>query len=162
MQTCRSYQPPLESGEHALTVEHRHQPAPDLRDPRRVHRDCVLDRHRRRLNPRRRRAIDAHEPIDLANPKANEGNPGYLPEERAWFDKWAGAGYADSFRRLCPEPGTYSWWTYRVPSAREKNIGWRLDYHCVDEGLMPAVSAATIHPEVRGSDHCPVGIELEL
>lgn len=104
----------------------------------------------------------AHEPIDLANPKANEGNPGYLPEERSWFDKWAGSGYVDSFRRLCPEPGKYSWWTYRVPSAREKNIGWRLDYHCVDEGLMPAVRAATIHPEVRGSDHCPVGIELEL
>ncbi len=104
----------------------------------------------------------AHEPIDLANPKANESNPGYLPEERAWFDKWVQAGYADSFRRLCPEPGKYSWWTYRVPHAREKNIGWRLDYHCIDEALLPAVAAATIHPEVRGSDHCPVGLELAL
>lgn len=104
----------------------------------------------------------AHEAIDLANPKANEGNAGYLPEERAWFDKWLVAGYVDTFRRLCPEPGKYSWWTYRVPSAREKNIGWRLDYHSVDQGLASAVRAATIHPEVRGSDHCPVGLELDL
>lgn len=104
----------------------------------------------------------AHEAIDLANPDSNEGNPGYLPEERAWFDKWVGAGYVDSFRRLCPEPRKYSWWTYRVKGARERNVGWRLDYHCVDEGLMGAVRAATIHPEILGSDHCPVGIELEL
>lgn len=104
----------------------------------------------------------AHEPIDLANPASNEGNPGYLPEERSWFDKWVGAGYADSFRRLCPDPGKYSWWTYRVKGARERNVGWRLDYHCVDEGFMPAVRAATILPEVLGSDHCPVGITLDI
>jgi exodeoxyribonuclease-3 len=102
----------------------------------------------------------AHEAIDLANPKANEGNPGYLPEERSWFDKWVDAGYADSFRRLCPEPRNYTWWTYRVKTAREHNIGWRLDYHCVDEGFMGAVRAATIRSEVKGSDHCPVGISL--
>ena len=104
----------------------------------------------------------AHEAIDLANPDSNEGNPGYLPEERSWFDKWVGSGYADSFRRLCPEPGKYTWWTYRVKGARERNVGWRLDYHCVDEGFMPAVKASTIRPEVLGSDHCPVGIALEL
>jgi exodeoxyribonuclease-3 len=104
----------------------------------------------------------AHEPIDLANPESNEGNPGYLPEERSWFDKWAGSGYADSFRRLCPEPRKYTWWTYRVKGARERNIGWRLDYHCVDEGFMKAVRSATIRPEIMGSDHCPVGLELDL
>ncbi len=104
----------------------------------------------------------AHEAIDLAHPESNGGNPGYLPEERAWFDKWASAGYADSFRRLCPDPEKYTWWTYRVRGARERNVGWRLDYHCVDEGFMPAVLKATIRPEVMGSDHCPVTITLDL
>jgi len=104
----------------------------------------------------------AHEPVDLANPKANEGNPGYLPEERSWMDKYLASGYADSFRRLHPEPNQYTWWTYRVPGARERNVGWRLDYHCVDEGLLPAVAASSIHPQVLGSDHCPVSIELDL
>jgi exodeoxyribonuclease III len=104
----------------------------------------------------------AHRPIDLANPKANEGNPGYLPEERAWMDKYLSSGYADSFRRFNAEPGQYTWWTYRVPGARERNVGWRLDYHCVDEGLLPAVSGAAIHPAVLGSDHCPVSIDLDL
>jgi exodeoxyribonuclease III len=104
----------------------------------------------------------AHEAIDLANPKSNEGNPGYLPEERSWMGKYLAAGYADSFRRLHPEPGRYTWWTYRVPGARERNVGWRLDYHCVDEGLMSAVKAAAIHPEVTGSDHCPVSIDLDI
>jgi exodeoxyribonuclease III len=104
----------------------------------------------------------AHEPIDLANPKANEGNPGYLPEERAWMDKYLGSGYVDTFRRLHPEPGRYTWWTYRVPGARERNIGWRLDYHCVDEAFLPAVKGAEIHPAVLGSDHCPVSIDLDI
>jgi exodeoxyribonuclease-3 len=104
----------------------------------------------------------AHEAIDLANPKANEGNPGYLPEERAWMDKFIGAGYVDAFRRLHPEPGQYTWWTYRVPGARERNVGWRLDYHCVDSGLMPAVKAAAIHPAALGSDHCPVSLDLDI
>jgi exodeoxyribonuclease-3 len=104
----------------------------------------------------------AHRPIDLANPKANEGNPGYLPEERSWMEKYLSAGYADSFRRFNAEPGQYTWWTYRVPGARERNIGWRLDYHCVDEGLLPAVMGAAIHPAVMGSDHCPVSIYLDL
>jgi exodeoxyribonuclease III len=104
----------------------------------------------------------AHAPIDLANPKSNEGNPGYLPEERAWMDKYLGAGYADGFRRFHPEPERYTWWTYRVPGARERNVGWRLDYHCVDEAFLPALRASEIHPDVLGSDHCPVSIELDL
>ena len=104
----------------------------------------------------------AHEPIDLANPKANEGNPGYLPEERAWMDKYLAAGYADCFRRLDPSPGKYTWWTYRVPGARERNVGWRIDYLCSDEALMGSVTGAAIHPEVLGSDHCPVSLELDI
>jgi exodeoxyribonuclease III len=104
----------------------------------------------------------AHEPIDLANPKSNEGNPGYLPEERAWMDKYLGRGYVDAFRRLHPEPNQYTWWTYRVAGARERNVGWRLDYHCVDEAFMGAVKASAIHPAVLGSDHCPVSLDLDV
>ncbi|MDD3980899.1 MAG: exodeoxyribonuclease III [Spirochaetia bacterium] len=104
----------------------------------------------------------AHKPIDLARPEQNEANPGYLPEERAWMDSFTGAGYVDSFRRLCPEPGKYTWWTYRVPSARANNIGWRLDYHCIDPEFLPALLNADIQAEVRGSDHCPVSLELDI
>jgi exodeoxyribonuclease-3 len=104
----------------------------------------------------------AHKPIDLANPKANEGNPGYLPEERAWMDRFTSSGYVDSFRHFDKEPGRYTWWTYRVPGARERNIGWRLDYHCVDEAFLGSVSASSIHPAVLGSDHCPVSVDLAV
>lgn len=104
----------------------------------------------------------AHEPIDLTHPKANEGNPGYLPEERAWMTKFLSAGYSDTFRRLHPgEGGHYSWWSYRM-KAREKDIGWRLDYHCVDEGLSAAVRSAGISKTVTGSDHCPVTLGLDI
>jgi exodeoxyribonuclease-3 len=104
----------------------------------------------------------AHTPIDLTYPKANEENPGYLPEERAWMDKFTSAGFADTFRRLHPgEAGHYSWWSYRM-RAREKNIGWRIDYHCVDEAFMGAVKKSIIRPDVMGSDHCPVEIELAV
>jgi exodeoxyribonuclease-3 len=103
----------------------------------------------------------AHKPIDLANPKANEGNPGYLPEERAWMDRYLSSGYLDCFRRFDQEPGRYTWWTYRAPGARERNVGWRLDYHCCDEGFSGALLSAAIHPAVLGSDHCPVSLELD-
>ncbi len=102
----------------------------------------------------------AHKPIDLARPKENEGNPGYLPEERAWMDEFTGAGYVDSFRKFCPDPHRYSWWSYRM-HAREKNVGWRIDYHCVDSGFAGAVEAAGILDTVTGSDHCPVEIVLK-
>jgi len=103
----------------------------------------------------------AHEPIDLAYPEANEENPGYLPQERAWMSKYLAQGYADTFRRFHPgEPGHYSWWSYRT-RARERDVGWRLDYHCVDESLMPSVSGVAISKTILGSDHCPVIIELD-
>ncbi|GHV92749.1 exodeoxyribonuclease III [Spirochaetia bacterium] len=104
----------------------------------------------------------AHTPIDLARPRENEENAGYLPEERAWMDSFTAAGHVDTFRRLHPgETGHYSWWSYRA-GARERNVGWRIDYHCVDKAFMPKVSSSIIRPEVQGSDHCPVQIDLDL
>jgi exodeoxyribonuclease-3 len=103
----------------------------------------------------------AHTPIDLARPKENEGNAGYLPEERAWMDKFTKAGHVDTFRHFHPgETGHYSWWSYRADSRR-RNVGWRIDYHCVDNAFLPKVKSSIIRPEVTGSDHCPVEIEIE-
>lgn len=102
----------------------------------------------------------AHKPIDLANPRANENNPGYLPEERAWMDELIGAGYVDTFRHFCAEPDQYTWWSYRF-HAREKNIGWRIDYTCVNPAFLPRVRESVILKDVYGSDHCPVRISYE-
>jgi exodeoxyribonuclease-3 len=104
----------------------------------------------------------AHTPIDLARPKENEGNAGYLPEERAWMDSFTAAGFADTFRERHPgEGGHYSWWSYRM-NARERNVGWRIDYHCVDRAFLPQVTNSIIRSDVQGSDHCPVEIELKV
>jgi exodeoxyribonuclease-3 len=104
----------------------------------------------------------AHTPIDLARPKENEGSAGYLPEERAWMDKFTRAGYVDTFRYFHPgETGQYSWWSYRA-GARGRNVGWRIDYHCVDKAFLPQVKSSIIRPEIMGSDHCPVEIILDL
>lgn len=97
----------------------------------------------------------AHKPIDLANPKANEKNPGYLPEERAWMDMFTSNGYIDTFRRFCIEANQYTWWSYRF-RAREKNIGWRIDYQCVNERFAPQLLSSRILNTVTGSDHCPI------
>ena len=98
----------------------------------------------------------AHTPIDLARPEDNEGNPGYLPEERAWMTKFLSAGYVDTFRSEHPgEPGHYTWWSYRT-RARERNIGWRIDYYCVNRAFHSEVEKTIIRPEVTGSDHCPI------
>lgn len=102
----------------------------------------------------------AHKPIDLAHPKTNENNPGYLPEERAWMDDFTAAGYVDTFRQFCSAPSHYSWWSYRF-KAREKNVGWRIDYHCVNPEFAPKVRSAQILPDVYGSDHCPVTLTYE-
>lgn len=102
----------------------------------------------------------AHKPIDLANPKSNEKNPGYLPEERAWMDEFLGSGYVDTFRSFNAEPKNYTWWSYRF-HAREKDIGWRVDYTCVNPSFMPKVTSSTILKDVYGSDHCPIKITYE-
>jgi exodeoxyribonuclease III len=102
----------------------------------------------------------AHTEIDLARPKENENNAGYYIEEREAMTRFLGLGYVDTFRHFCKEPGHYSWWSYRT-RGRERNIGWRLDYHCVNKKFLPRVKRSWILSEVMGSDHCPVGIEVE-
>lgn len=101
----------------------------------------------------------AHKAIDLKNAKANEKNSGFLPEERAWVDKFVAHGYVDTFRLFHPEPDQYTWWTYRA-NARARNIGWRIDYFFVTEDLVKKVEEAFIQPEVMGSDHCPIGLKI--
>jgi exodeoxyribonuclease-3 len=103
----------------------------------------------------------AHQEIDLARPKDNVGNPGFTNEERAWADKFIKSGLVDTFRTLHPEKIQYSWWSYRN-YVRERNIGWRIDYFMVSKKLLPHIKKAFILDEVIGSDHCPVGIELEI
>lgn len=101
----------------------------------------------------------AHQEIDLRNPKSNIDNAGFLPEERAWMTHFLSAGYRDVFRDQTRDPGHYTWWSYR-PGVREKNIGWRLDYHLVNQEFSEVVQSASHQPEVRGSDHCPVILQL--
>lgn len=103
----------------------------------------------------------AHKPIDLARPKENEKTSGFLPVERAWLDEWVASGQVDIFREFNPEPGHYTWWD-QISSARERNVGWRIDYHFVTEGLCGKVKAAGILPDVFGSDHCPVALEIKV
>jgi len=103
----------------------------------------------------------AHTPIDLANPKTNEKNAGYLPEERQWMTHFLKDGYVDTFRLFEPEGGHYTWWSQRK-GVRERNIGWRIDYHCVSEKLSQSVKSAEIHPNTFGSDHCPISLELSI
>jgi len=102
----------------------------------------------------------AHKEIDLARPTENRNNPGFYPEEWAAMDAMIEAGYVDAFRHFCAAPGKYTWWSYRS-KARERNIGRRLDYHCVNRGFLPRVTSARILPKVMGSDHCPVLLTLE-
>lgn len=102
----------------------------------------------------------AHQPIDLRYPKENQKTSGFLPEEREWVQKYLDHGFADAFRRLYPEKVQYTWWTSRL-NARERGIGWRLDYFLVSEALMPRVSDVVIHDRVPGSDHCPVELVLD-
>ncbi len=101
----------------------------------------------------------AHKEIDLKNPKRNEKNPGYLPEERNWMTEFLENGYIDTFRYFSPEKIKYSWWSYRFRS-REKNIGWRIDYHIVNERYIKKIKNAKILNDVMGSDHCPVVLEI--
>jgi exodeoxyribonuclease III len=99
----------------------------------------------------------AHYPIDLARPKENEKVSGFLPIERAWLDSLVSAGYVDTFRVFEPGPNQYSWWNMRT-RARERNVGWRIDYFFVSDDGLGRLKGANIHPEVLGSDHCPVSI----
>lgn len=102
----------------------------------------------------------AHNEIDLARPKENSKVSGFLPEERAWMDRFFDHGYVDTFRHFNKEPEHYTWWDMKT-GARARNVGWRLDYFFVSENLLTSVKRAFIMPEVMGSDHCPVGIVLK-
>ncbi|KGM42845.1 Exodeoxyribonuclease III [Olavius algarvensis spirochete endosymbiont] len=101
----------------------------------------------------------AHKPIDLAHPKANEKNPGYLPEERAWMDSFIAGGWTDTFRVFENGPNHYTWWSYRA-NARQNNVGWRIDYFCVNDASAGRVKSSRIMPDINGSDHCPIAMEL--
>ena len=102
----------------------------------------------------------AHNEIDLKNPKSNRGNAGFSDEERGEFSKLLDAGFTDSFRYLYPDlEGAYTWWSYMF-NSRAKNIGWRIDYFVVSDRLREKIQGAAIHPDVLGSDHCPVALEL--
>jgi exodeoxyribonuclease III len=102
----------------------------------------------------------AHTEIDLANPRSNRRNAGFTDEERTNFTKLLDHGFVDTLRVFEPGPGQYSWWS-RMNNCRERNIGWRVDYFVASEKLRPALARAWISPEVMGSDHCPVGLELK-
>ena len=104
----------------------------------------------------------AHEEIDLKNPKTSRRNPGFTDEERGKMTELLSAGFVDSFRYFYPDTtDAYSWWSYRF-HAREKNVGWRIDYFLVSESLKSNLVAASIHPEIFGSDHCPVEVQLDV
>ena len=102
----------------------------------------------------------AHNEIDLKNPKTNRNNAGFTDQERDKFSTLLQSGFIDTFRTLHPEQVTYSWWSYRF-QARAKNAGWRIDYFLISERLRPQLTAATIHTDILGSDHCPVELVLE-
>lgn len=103
----------------------------------------------------------AHQPIDLAHPEANEESPGYFPQEREAMDKFLGAGFVDIFREQhAGKPSLYTWWSYRS-AARERNVGWRIDYTCITPALRDRAKKTWIESDVMGSDHCPVGISLK-
>jgi exodeoxyribonuclease-3 len=103
----------------------------------------------------------AHKEIDLARPKENEKISGFLPIEREWMDKFFAHGYVDTFRMFNSEPENYTWWD-QVTHSRERNVGWRIDYFFVSGNFKKNVKDAFILPDVMGSDHCPVGVEIEI
>lgn len=102
----------------------------------------------------------AHKEIDLARPKQNEKNSGFLPIERLWIDKFIEHGYVDTFRHFNKNPNHYTWWDQKTRS-RERNVGWRIDYFFVNMELLPKISNAFILKDIMGSDHCPIGIEIK-
>lgn len=129
--------------------------------------DCFLDRVRD-LESKGREVIccgdvnTAHKEIDLSNPKANSKISGFLPEERVYMDHFAEAGLTDTFRMLYPDkPECYSWWSYKT-AARERNVGWRIDYFFATKGLLPKVKESNMMSDVMGSDHCPVYLDLDI
>ena len=104
----------------------------------------------------------AHKDIDIHDPKGNKKSSGFLPEERAWLDKFFANGFLDTFREFHPEPHHYTWWSQRFPTVRAQNKGWRIDYINVTDPLKNKLIDAKICPDVKHSDHCPVYLEIDL
>ena len=102
-----------------------------------------------------------HKPIDIHNPVSNKNSSGFLPEERQWMTEFLEMGFTDSFRRLNNEPHNYTWWSYRA-NSRNKNLGWRIDYHMLSKSLNSKIVRSSILSEVKHSDHCPILLELNL
>jgi exodeoxyribonuclease-3 len=102
-----------------------------------------------------------HQAIDIHNPVSNANSSGFLPEERAWIGKFIESGFIDSFRHFHPEPHHYTWWTFRQ-NARERNLGWRIDYHMVSQTLEKQLKSASIIPDAKHSDHCPILVEIDF
>ncbi len=104
----------------------------------------------------------AHKEIDIHDPKGNKNSSGFLPDERAWMDKFLGNGWIDSFRVFHPEPHRYSWWSQRFPTVRAQNKGWRIDYINITEPLRKTLKGAEIYADIKHSDHCPVYVEMKV
>lgn len=102
-----------------------------------------------------------HQPIDIHDPVRNKNSSGFLPEEREWMSEFLSDGFIDTFRHLNKEPDQYSWWSYRS-AARERNKGWRIDYHMITENLKDQLKSANILQHVKHSDHCPIKVELDV
>jgi exodeoxyribonuclease-3 len=153
-----------------LTVVNAYFPSGTSGDERQAYKYVWLDdflQHIGELRKKRKQLVIAgdyniaHREIDIHDPKGNKHSSGFLPEERAWMDTWFGSGLVDTFRHLHPElTGAYSWWSQRFPSVRLQNKGWRIDYISVTENLKKQIAEATIWPEVKHSDHCPVYLKL--
>lgn len=130
---------------------------------------AIKDAHSSYISTQKRKPIIicgdfnvAATPLDIKNPKANEHNAGYTIQEREAFKKLLDSGYVDSFRYLHPEQkDAYTWWSYRF-NAREKNIGWRLDYFLISDFEKDKIVSANIHSDVKGSDHCPISIDINI
>jgi exodeoxyribonuclease-3 len=103
----------------------------------------------------------AHKEIDIHDPKGNKKSSGFLPEERAWMDKFFDTGWIDTFRTFHPEPHRYSWWSQRFPTVRLNNKGWRIDYINVTESLKKNIKDSEIYPDIKHSDHCPVYLDIK-
>lgn len=127
--------------------------------------DCIYDHSQTLLKTRSNLIISGdynicHKPIDIHNPVSNKNSSGFLPEERAWMDKMTTNGFTDSFRMLNDASHNYTWWSYRA-NARNKNLGWRIDYHMTSDAMKHKVKSSVILPNVKHSDHCPIKIELK-
>jgi exodeoxyribonuclease III len=104
----------------------------------------------------------AHKEIDIHDPTGNKNTSGFLPEERAWMDKFYSNGWIDTFREFHPEPHRYSWWSQRFPTVRAQNKGWRIDYISVTENLKSFLKDAEIYPDIKHSDHCPIYLDIDI